>query len=116
MRAYSAYEKSGSSCDASYFGSPCMPRCSQVTKFRSRLFSTSTTSVGLAQSRQWRAIVIRPFMPFICMAPSPARAITGRPGCAILAAIAYGTADPMVARPPDSDAIIPRRRDRKSVV
>src|ERR1700754_4567131 len=42
-------------------------------------------------------------MPFICMAPSPVSAIAGRSGWANLAPIAYGTAAPMVARPPDSD-------------
>ncbi len=64
---------------------------------------------GSAHSRQTFAIVIRAEMPFICIAPSPTIAITGRSGCAYLAAIAYGTAGPMVASPPDSDAIIPCR-------
>src|ERR1700733_15644793 len=48
-------------------------------------------------------------MLFICIAPSPTRAITGRSGCANLAAIAYGTAAPIDAGPPDSEHIIPRR-------
>ena len=38
------------------------------------------------------------------MAPSPTRAITGRDGWANFAPIAYGTAQPMVASVPDSDA------------
>src|ERR1700716_3603534 len=41
------------------------------------------------------------------MAPSPTRAITGRDGWANLAPIAYGTAHPMVARVPDTDARMP---------
>jgi hypothetical protein len=36
------------------------------------------------------------------MAPSPTIAITGRPGCANLAAIAYGTPLPMPASLPDA--------------
>jgi hypothetical protein len=47
--------------------------------------------------------------PIICMAPSPMKANTGRSGCASLAASAYGIAHPMVARPPESDDIMPRR-------
>lgn len=46
-------------------------------------------------------------------APSPTSAMTGRSGCANLAAMAYGTAAPMEARPPEREAIIPRRM-RKS--
>src|SRR3954468_20260711 len=48
-------------------------------------------------------------MLFICMAPSPTRAITGRSGSAYLAAIAYGTAAPIDANPPERDAFMPRR-------
>ena len=48
-------------------------------------------------------------MPFICIAPSPVIAIGVRSGNANFAAIAYGTADPIVARPPESDHFIPRR-------
>ncbi len=44
-------------------------------------------------------------MPFICIAPSPTSAITVRSGCAYLAAIAYGTPGPMVASPPESEAM-----------
>jgi hypothetical protein len=39
--------------------------------------------------------------PFICMAPSPAKTMTGRSGCANLAPMPYGTAGPMVASVPD---------------
>src|ERR1700739_4732658 len=48
-------------------------------------------------------------MLFICMAPSPTNAMTGRSGWANLAAIAYGTAAPIDAKPPDREHIIPRR-------
>ncbi len=48
-------------------------------------------------------------MLFICIAPSPTSAMTGRSGCANLAAIAYGTAAPMEARPPESEHIMPDR-------
>ena len=49
-------------------------------------------------------------MPFIWKAPSPTKAITGRFGCANLAAIAYGTPGPIVASVPESEAMFPRRR------
>ncbi len=48
-------------------------------------------------------------MPFISIAPSPTVAMTGRSGCASFAAIAYGTPGPIVASPPESEAIMPRR-------
>ncbi|KAG0737060.1 hypothetical protein G6F24_018099 [Rhizopus arrhizus] len=51
-------------------------------------FSTSTTSVGLAQSFQRWALVLSSLIPSICMAPSPTSATTGRPGGANLAASA----------------------------
>src|SRR6185437_9267975 len=47
--------------------------------------------------------------PFICMAPSPVRAMATRSGKQNLAATEYGTAGPMVARLPLPEAIIPRR-------
>ena len=56
------------------------------------------------------AIVSSSASPFICMAPSPTSAKTGRSGCANLAAIAYGTPAPMVASVPESEPIIPWRR------
>ena len=46
------------------------------------------------------------------MAPSPTSANTGRSGWANLAAIAYGTPGPIVARLPESVAIMPRRSFR----
>src|SRR6476661_8053813 len=107
--AYRAYGKSGISCDAAYLGSPSITRCSQVTWLRSRLLSTRMTRVGFDQRRQYLPIVITSFMPFIWNAPSPTIAITGRSGCANFAPIAYGTPGPIVASPPDSDAIIPSR-------
>ena len=42
-------------------------------------------------------------MPFICMAPSPSKAMAGRSGWANLAPMAYGTPGPMVASVPDSE-------------
>ena len=61
--------------------------------FRSRLFSTSTTSRGSAQRFQYFAIVISPLMPVHLhrAVARPARS-PARSGCANLAAIAYGTA------------------------
>src|ERR1700740_3485723 len=53
-------------------------------------------------------MVISSAMLFICMAPSPTNATTGRSGWANLAAIAYGTAAPIEARPPESEHIVPR--------
>src|ERR1700722_7832972 len=41
--------------------------------------------------------------PFICIAPSPANTITGRPGLPNLAPIPYGTPGPIVARLPDRE-------------
>ena len=76
-------------------------RSSQVTWFRSLLCSTRTTNRGSSQSCQYFAIVISSANPFICIAPSPTRAYAGRSGCANLAPMAYGTAQPMVAKVPD---------------
>src|SRR5690348_11948179 len=97
------------SCDAAYLGSPSITRCSHVTWLRSRLFSTRMTSRGSDQRRQYLPIVSTSFMPFIWNAPSPTIAMTGRSGCANFAAIAYGTPGPIVASPPDNDAIMPSR-------
>src|SRR3954468_21816913 len=101
-------------CEALNFGSPSMTRCSQVTWFRSSLLKTPQIQRGVFHCRQYLATVISSAMLFICMAPSPTSAITGRLGWANLAAIAYGTAAPIEARPPDSEYIWPRwtRRSR----
>src|SRR3954454_1187107 len=48
-------------------------------------------------------------MLLICIAPSPTRAITGRWEWAYFAVGAEGTAAPIEARPPESEAIMPRR-------
>ncbi len=85
-----------------------MMRCSQVTWLRSSLLKTQTMKRGSRQERQYFAAVISSAMLFICMAPSPTSAITGRSGWAYLAASASGTAAPIEARPPESDAVIPR--------
>src|SRR3954471_14031499 len=85
-----------------------MTRCSQVTWFRSWLLNTQTTQVRFDHSRQYLATVMSSAMLFICMAPSPTSATTGRSGWANLAAIAYGTAAPIEASPPDSEHICPR--------
>src|SRR4051812_29311081 len=85
-----------------------MTRCSQVTWFRSPLLNTHTIQRGSAQRCQYLATVISSAMLFICIAPSPTSAMTGRPGWANLAAIAYGTAAPIEASPPDSEHIWPR--------
>src|SRR5256885_4350067 len=61
------------------------------------------------QCFQYFATVINSFMPFIWNAPSPTSAITGRSGYANLAPIAYGTPEPIVAKPPECEAIMPRR-------
>ncbi len=53
--------------------------------------------------------MISSFIPFICIAPSPVIAIATRSGYANFAAMAYGTAEPIVASPPESDHFIPRR-------
>src|SRR5450756_838663 len=68
-----------------------------------------TTGLGSAHLRQYFATVINSFMPFICIAPSPTNAIATRSGWANFAAIAYGTPGPIVASPPESDAIMPGR-------
>src|SRR5207248_8737507 len=101
--------KVGRFCEALYLGSHAITRWFEVTWFRSPLFSTMKTSVGFAHRFQYFAAVTRPLMPFICIAPSPTMAITGRSGCTNFAAIAYGTPGPMVESPPDSEAIMPRR-------
>src|SRR4051812_45409438 len=64
---------------------------------------------GSDHSLQYFAIVISPLLPFICIAPSPTSAIATRSGNANFAATAYGTPGPIVARLPESDAIIPLR-------
>ncbi|GAA5231362.1 hypothetical protein GCM10025794_27030 [Massilia kyonggiensis] len=69
---------------------------------------THTIQRGSFHRFQYLATVISSAMLFICMAPSPTSAITGRSGCANLAAIAYGTAAPIDASPPDSEYIWPR--------
>ena len=86
--AYSAYLKSGTSCDASNFGSPAKTRCSQVTIFRSRLFKTSIINFGLDHFFQYLAMVIISFIPIICIAPSPTNATGIFSGQANFAAIA----------------------------
>src|SRR4051812_49773607 len=85
-----------------------MTRCSHVTWFRSSLFQTQQIHLWFGQRRQYLATVISSAMLFICMAPSPTSAMTGRPGWANLAAIAYGTAAPIEASPPESEHIWPR--------
>src|SRR5215471_5222678 len=62
---------------------------------------------GLLHCRQYFEIVIRPLIPFICIAPSPTIAIAILSGNQNFAAIAYGTPGPIVARLPDKEAIIP---------
>src|ERR1700760_3916815 len=84
-------------------------RCSQVTWFRSSLLKTQQIQFGVAHSRQYLATVISSAMLFICMAPSPTSAMTGRSEWANFAAIAYGTAAPIEASPPDSEHFMPRR-------
>src|SRR5688500_12152016 len=64
---------------------------------------------GVFEELQYLLIVSSSEFPFICIAPSPAKAITNLSGYANFAAMAYGTAQPIVARLPDSDAIIPSR-------
>ena len=65
-----------------------MTRCSQVTWFRSSLLKTQQIQCGFAHWRQYFATVISSAMLFICIAPSPTSAMTGRSGWANLAAIA----------------------------
>src|SRR6185437_7138191 len=100
---------SGICCDGLNLGSPDCTRCSQVTWFRSWLLNTQQSHFGLDHSFQYFCTVISSAMLFICIAPPPTSAMTGRSGCANLAAIAYGTAAPIDARPPDSEHIMPRR-------
>lgn len=57
-----------------------MARISQVTWLRSWLFSTATISRGSPHSGQYFAAVISSDIPFICIAPSPTRAMAGRSG------------------------------------
>src|SRR6185503_646086 len=109
ISAYRAYGNSGNSCETSNSGFPERIRCSQVTIFKSPLFKTRTTNRGSAQSFQCFEIVIRPFMPSICIAPSPTSAIDTLSGKANLAAIVYGTPGHMVASVPESDAFMPSR-------
>ena len=78
--AKTAYFRSGISCEPSNFGSPDCARISQVTMFRSRLFRTSRKKRGSFHSFQYLLTVISSFIPFICTAPSPASANTGRSG------------------------------------
>ena len=73
------------------------------------MFSTRTINRESTQRRQYLPTVISSFNPFICMAPSPTSAITGRSGCTNFAATAYGTPGPIVASVPESDAIMSRR-------
>src|SRR3546814_19836041 len=68
-----------------------------------------TMKRGSCQRFQYCLTVSSSALPFICIAPSPTIAITGLCGCAILAAIAYGTPLPMLASLPDSEPIMPRR-------
>ena len=56
--------------------------------------------------------VIISFMPSIWNAPSPTKPMTGRPGCANFAAIAYGTPGTIVASVPESEASFPWRSFR----
>src|SRR6185312_1947070 len=55
-------------------------RSSHVTWLRSRLFSTMTIRRGSDHSFQYLEIVIITLRPFICMAPSPMKAMTTRSG------------------------------------
>ena len=61
-------------------GSPSITRCSHVTWFRSSLLNTQQIQRGSAHCCQYLATVISSAMLFICMAPSPTSAITGRSG------------------------------------
>src|SRR3979411_656830 len=85
--------------EAANLGLPSMTRCSQVTSLRSWLLKTQTIQRGSAQRFQYFWTVISSAMLFICMAPSPTSAITGRSGYANLAPTAEGTAAPIDARP-----------------
>src|SRR6266480_2090854 len=99
-------------CVIGFCGSPSIARCSQVTWFRSWLFSTSTTSRGSSHWWKYFAAVISSAMPFICIAPSPTSATAGRCGWQNFAAIAYGTPGPIVARVPVGGGAGVRRDDR----
>ena len=84
-----------------------MARISQVTWLRSLLCSTAMISRGSVHCCQYLAMVISSAMPFICIAPSPTKAMPGRSGWAHFAPITYGTPGPMVARVPDSEPRTP---------
>jgi len=61
------------SWEASYLGSPSIPRISLVTWARSWLCSTMTTSLGSAHSFQYLPMVMSSLMPFASRArPRPA--------------------------------------------
>src|SRR5690348_17750511 len=64
---------------------------------------------GSDHSFQYWPMVMSSLLPFICIAPSPTRAMATRSGNANLAAITYGTPGPIVASPPESEAIMPSR-------
>ncbi|SAL88940.1 hypothetical protein AWB74_08813 [Caballeronia arvi] len=72
------------------------------------MFRTMQIQWGLVHSFQYFATVMSSAMLFICMAPSPTSAMTGRSGNANFAAIAYGTAAPIDASPPESEQCMPR--------
>src|ERR1700743_3226875 len=110
--ANAAKSTSGRTCDSTNFGAPAMAHISQVTWLRSLLCRTATIRRGSSHCCQYRLMVISSAMPFICMAPSPENAITGRWGWANFAPIAYGTAGPIVARLPDSEPRMPPRKRR----
>src|SRR5438477_10018572 len=84
------YGTFGMRCDALNFGSPSMTRCSQVTWFRSSLLKTPQIQRGFFHSRQYFATVISSAMLFICIAPSPTSALTGRSGWYHLGEFAFG--------------------------
>ena len=86
--ATSAYDTSGSDCEGSNLGAPPIARSSQVTWLRSLLWNTQTINRGSFHCRLKRLMVSNSAMPFICIAPSPTSAITGRSGWANLAPIA----------------------------
>ncbi len=71
--------------------------------------STHTIRRGSDQRSQYCEIVIRPLIPFICIAPSPTIAIAGRSGCVNFAAMAYGTPGPIVAKVPLKEQRMPSR-------
>src|SRR5437763_1434703 len=59
---------------------PAWMRSSHVTKAKSQLLLTITIKRGSGHCFQYLAMVTSSAMPFICMAPSPASAMTGRSG------------------------------------